>query len=109
MPPKKASSSIAKSANMTPEDPEEPRVLLKDVVPKVEQLQETMGAFQEEMTLFNARHESFAEEIARQRMDFERQWQKMDARDEEIEKSQEKADQRHREAALALEVATQFS
>ena len=36
MPPKKASSSIAKSANMTPEDPEEPGVGLEDVVLEVE-------------------------------------------------------------------------
>ena len=52
MPPKKASSSTAKSANMTPEDPEEPRVVLEEVVPEVEQLQETMGAFQEKMAQF---------------------------------------------------------
>ena len=60
MPLKKASSSTAKSANMTPEDPEEPRVVLEDVVPEVEQLQETIGVFQEEMVKFNARQESFA-------------------------------------------------
>ena len=69
MPPKKASSSTAKSANMTPEDPEEPRVVLEDVVPEVEQLQETMGVFQEEMAQFNARQESFAQEMAKLKAD----------------------------------------
>lgn len=60
MPPKKASSSTTKSANMTPEDPEEPRVVLEEVVREVEQLQETTGVFQEEMAQFNVRQESFA-------------------------------------------------
>ena len=67
MPPKKASSSTAKSANVLPEDPEEPRVMIEEVVPKVEQLQETMEAFQEEMAQFNARQESFAEEVVSQK------------------------------------------
>ena len=52
MPPKKASSSTAKSANVTPDDPEEPRVVLEEVVSEVEHLQETMGAFQEKMAQF---------------------------------------------------------
>ena len=60
MPPKKASSSTAKSADVPPKDPEEPRVMIEEVVPEVEQLQETMGVFQEEMAQFNARQESFA-------------------------------------------------
>ena len=51
MPPKKASSS---TANTTPEDPEEPRVMLEDVVPEAEQLQEATRVFKEEMTQFNA-------------------------------------------------------
>ena len=55
MPPKKASSSTAKSADVPPKDPEEPRVMIEEVVPEVEQLQETMGVFQEEM---NAREEA---------------------------------------------------
>ena len=106
MPSKKASSSIAKSANMTREVPEKPRGVLEEVVPEVEQLQETMGVFQEEMMEFNARQESFAEEIVRQKAEFERQRQEMDARNEEIRKCQEEVDQRHQEAALALEAAT---
>ena len=73
MPPKKASSSTAKSANVTPEDPEEPRVVLEEVVPEVEQLQETMGVLQEEMAQFNARQESFAEKFARQKAEFKNQ------------------------------------
>ena len=64
MPPKKASSSTAKSVNVMPEDPEEPRVVLEEVVPEVEQLQETIGVFQEEMAQFNSRQESFAQEMA---------------------------------------------
>ena len=55
MPPKKASSSTAKSADVPPKDLEEPRVMIEEVVPEVEQLQETMGVFQEEM---NAREEA---------------------------------------------------
>ena len=65
MPPKKASSSTTKSANMKPEDPEEPRVVLEEAIPEMEQLQETMGVFQEEMAQFNARQESFAQEMAK--------------------------------------------
>ena len=78
MPPKKASSSTVKSANVPPEDPEEPRVMIEEVVPEVEQLQETMGVFQEEMAQF----ESFAEEIVRQKAEFERQRQEMNTREE---------------------------
>ena len=63
MPPKKASSSTAKSADVPPKDLEEPRVMIEEVVPEEEQLQETMGVFQEEMAQFNARLKSFAEEI----------------------------------------------
>ena len=74
MSPKKASSLTAKSANVTPEDPEEPRVVLEEVVTEVEQLQETMGVFQEVMAQFNAWQESFAQEMAKQRADFE--WQR---------------------------------
>ena len=55
MPPKKASSSTAKSVDVPPKDLEEPRVMIEEVVPEVEQLQETMGVFQEEM---NAREEA---------------------------------------------------
>ena len=80
--PKKASSSTAKSANVPPEDPEEPRVMIEEVVPEVEQLQETMGVFQEEMAQFNARQEFFAEEIVRQKAEFERHRQEMNAREE---------------------------
>ena len=109
MPPKKASSSTAKSANMTPEDPNEPRVVLEDVVPEVEQLEETMGVFQEEMAQFNARQESFAQEMAKQKAELEWQRQEMEAKNEEIRKRQEEADRRHREAALALEAATQLA
>ena len=79
MPPKKASLS---TANTTPEDPEEPRVMIEEVVPEVEQLQETMGVFQEEMAQFNARQKSFAEEIVRPKAKFERQRQEMNAREE---------------------------
>ena len=72
MSPKKARSSTARSAHVTPKDPDEPRVVLEDFIPEVEQLQETMGVFQEEMAQLNVRHESFAEEIARQKVEFER-------------------------------------
>lgn len=65
MPPKKASSSTAKSANMTPEAPEGPRDVQEEVVPKVEQLQETMGVFHEEIAQFNAWLESFSHEMAK--------------------------------------------
>ena len=82
MPPKKASSSTAKSSDVPPKDPEEPRVMIEEVVPEVEQLQETMGVFQEETAQFNARQESFAEEIVRQTAEFERQRQEMNAREE---------------------------
>ena len=80
MPPEKASSSTAKSASMTPEDPNEPRVVLEDVVPEVEQLQETMWVFQEEMAQFNARQESFAQEMAKQKAELEWQRQEMEAK-----------------------------
>ena len=65
--------------------------------------------FQEELAQFNARQESFAEEIARQKAEFERQRQEMDARSEEIRKHHEEADRRHREAVLALEATTQLA
>ena len=52
------------------------------MVSEVEQLQETMGVFQEEMAQFNARQESFAEEIVRQKAEFERHRQEMNAREE---------------------------
>ena len=46
----------ARSEAPSPQDPEnEPKVVLEDVTPEVEELQETMGAFQEEMAQFNAR------------------------------------------------------
>ena len=86
MPPKKTTSSTAKSASMTPEDPNEPRVVLEDVVPEVEQLQETMGVFQEEMAQFNARQESFAQKMAKQKAELEWQRQEMEAKNEEIRK-----------------------
>ena len=107
MPPKKASSSTVKSANMMLEDPDEPRVVLEEVAPEVEQLRETMGVFQEEMAQFNAHQESFAQVIAKQMAELEWQRQEMEAKNEEIKKHQEEADQRHCEAALALEAATQ--
>ena len=56
--------------------------MIEEVVPEVEQLQETMGVFQEEMTQFNAREESFAQEMARQKAEFERQRQEMNTREE---------------------------
>ena len=80
-----SSKEPARSEGPRPQDREiEPRVLLEDVTPEVEQLQEAMGAFQEEMAQFNARHESFAEEMARQKAAFEQQKREMDARSEEI-------------------------
>ena len=83
MPPKKASSS---TANTTPEDPEEPMVILEDVVPEAEQQQKATGVFQEEMTQFNAQQESFAQNMAEQ-----------------------KANPGHCKATLALEAATQLA
>ena len=83
MPPKKASTSTAKSPNMTPEDPEEPRVVLEKVVPEMQQLQETMGVFQEEMAQFNARQESFTQEMAKQRAEFEWLRQEIEAKNVE--------------------------
>ena len=80
----------------------EPRVVLEDVAPEVEELQETMSAFQEELAQFNARQEAFAEEMAKQRRE-------MNARGEEIRQQKEEADRRHREAAVALEAATQLT
>ena len=62
----------------------EPRVVLEDVAPEVEELQEAMSIFQEEMAQFNARQEAFAEEMARQNAAFEQQRREMDARSEEI-------------------------
>ena len=80
-----SSKEPARSEGPGPQDHEtEPRVMLEDVTPEVEQLQEAMGAFQEEMAQFNARQESFAEEMARQKAAFEQQRWEMDARSEEI-------------------------
>ena len=56
--------------------------MIEEVVPEVEQLQETMGVFQEEMAQFNSRQESFAEEIVRQKAEFEKHRQEMNAREE---------------------------
>ena len=58
--------------------------MLEDVTPEVEQLQEAMGAFQEEMAQFNARQEAFAEEMTRQKAVFEQQRREMDTKSEEI-------------------------
>ena len=55
---KKTSSSKepARLEGPGPQDREtEPRVMLEDVTPEVEELQEAMGAFQEEMAQFHAR------------------------------------------------------
>ena len=71
---KKTSSSKepARSEGPSLQDREtEPRFMLKDVTPEVEELQEAMSAFQEEMAQFNARQEAFAEEMARQNVAFE--------------------------------------
>ena len=48
---------------------------MEDVVLEVEQLQETMEVFQEEMAQFNTKQESFTGEISRQKAKFERQKQ----------------------------------
>ena len=80
-----------------------------EMTPEVEQFQEAMGAFQEEMAQFHARQEAFAEEMARQRAALEQQRRDMEARSEELRQQQEEVNQRHREAALALEAATQLA
>ena len=41
-----------------------------------------MGVFQEEMAQFNARQESFAEEVVSQKAKFKRHRQEMNAREE---------------------------
>ena len=105
-----SSKEPARSEGPGPQDHEtESKVLLEDATPEVEQLQEAMWAFQEEMAQFNARQESFAKEMARQKAAFELQRWDMDARSEVIRRRQEEADRRHREAALALEAATHFT
>ena len=80
-----SSKEPARSEGPSPQDHEtEPRVMLKDVTPEVEELQEAMGAFQEEMARFHARQEAFAEEMARQRAALEQQRHDMEARSKEI-------------------------
>ena len=50
------SKEPARSEGPRPQNPEtEPRVFLEETTPEVEQLQEAIGAFQEEMMQFNAR------------------------------------------------------
>ena len=67
-----SSKEPARSEGPSPQDHEnEPRVMLEDVTLEVEELQEAMSAFQEEMAQFNARQEAFAEEMARQNAAFE--------------------------------------
>ena len=61
------------------------------------------------MMQFNARQESLAEEMARQRAALEQQRRDMEARSEDIRERHEEVDQRHCEAALALEAATQLA
>ena len=106
----RSSKEPARSEGPGPQDREtKPRFVLEDVTPEVEELQEAMGAFQEEMAQFNARQEAFAEEMARQKAAFEQQRQEMEARSEEIKPQQEEADRRHCEAVLAPEAATQLA
>ena len=95
---------------MPPKTPEvEPQIVLEEVTPEVEQLQEAMGIFQKEMLLFIFRQESFTEEIAKKKVEFEKRKREMDDRSEEIKQCQEEVNQRHREAALALDVATHLA
>ena len=79
------SKEPTRSEDPGPQNPEtKPRVFLEETTPEVEQLQEEIGAFQEEMVQFNARQESFAEEMARQRAALEQQRHDMEARSKEI-------------------------
>ena len=105
-----SSKEPARSEGPGPQDHEtKPRVMLEDVTPEVEELQEAISTFQEEMAQLHARQEAFAEEMARQKVALEQERRDMDARGEEIRRQQEEVNWRHREAALALEAATQLA